>query len=121
MKRIEIRRAEIEVHAQYAVTRPGAMSIEHEFVRERAGALGRLGRALEQALAELAQFDADHSSSSPSSKQLRAHLVKRASTALWHFVVQREACGLRDMRSLLREHAIPAEVAARMGARDGAF
>ncbi len=35
--------------------------------------------------------------------------------ALWHFVVQREACGLRDMRYVLRDYRVPPEVAARMG------
>jgi hypothetical protein len=31
-------------------------------------------------------------------------------------VVQREACGLRDMGFVLRDYRVPAEVAARMGA-----
>jgi len=30
--------------------------------------------------------------------------------------VQREACGLRDMRLLMRDYRVPAEVAARVGA-----
>jgi hypothetical protein len=29
--------------------------------------------------------------------------------------VQREACGLRDMRYVLRDYGVPLEVAARMG------
>jgi len=29
--------------------------------------------------------------------------------------VQREACGLRDMRYVLRDYRVPPEVAARMG------
>ena len=72
-----------------------------EFGREKASALGRLGRALEATLAALAQFDAGHSreASATEDRQLRASLVAEASVALWHFVVQREACGLRDMRS----------------------
>ena len=49
-------------------------------------------------------------------RQARAQLVSAASVALWHFVVQREACGLRDMRQVLRDYRIPPEVAARMGA-----
>jgi len=47
---------------------------------------------------------------------LRASLVAEASVALWHFVVQREACGLRDIRYVLRDYRVPPEVAARMGA-----
>jgi hypothetical protein len=49
-------------------------------------------------------------------RQLRASLVAEASRALWHFVVQREACGLRDLRYVLRDYRVPREVAARMGA-----
>src|SRR5262249_62425143 len=45
-----------------------------------------------------------------------ATLVAEASAALWHFVVQREACGLRDLRYVLRDYRVPNEVAARMGA-----
>jgi hypothetical protein len=39
----------------------------------------------------------------------------QASVALWHFAVQREACGLRDMRYVLRDYRVPPDVAARMG------
>ena len=89
-----------------------------EFGREKASALGRLGRALEATLAALAQFDAGHSraASAAEDRQWRASLVAEASVALWHFVVQREACGLRDIRYVLRDYRVPPEVAARMGA-----
>ena len=92
--------------------------LEHEFAQEKASALGRLGRALEAALAALAEFDADHSpgASSADRRPLRASLVAEASVALWHFVVQREACGLRGTRHVLRDYRVPPEVAVRMGA-----
>ncbi len=87
-----------------------------EFRQERAAALGRLGRALEARLAALAQFDAGgHAASTAEGRQLRASLVTEASVALWHFVVQREACGLRDLRYVLRDYRVPHEVAVRMG------
>jgi hypothetical protein len=92
--------------------------LEHEFAQERASALGRLGRALEAALAALAELDAAHPSGAPSAAQerhARSQLVAEAGMALWHFVVQREACGLRDMRYVLRDYRVPPEVAARMG------
>ena len=89
-----------------------------EFRQERAAALGRLGRALEAALAALAEFDAGNLREAPAAedRQLRASLVAEASVALWHFVVQREACGLRDLRYVLGDYRVPHEVAARMGA-----
>jgi hypothetical protein len=31
------------------------------------------------------------------------------------FVVQREACGLRDSRAVMRDYAVPPEVKVRMG------
>jgi hypothetical protein len=88
-----------------------------EFGREKVSALGRLGRALEATLAALAEFDAgpSHAASAAEDRQLRASLVAEASVALWHFIVQREACGLRDMRYVLRDYRVPPEVAARMG------
>ena len=92
--------------------------LAEEFGREKASALGRLGRALEATLAALAEFDAGNlrEASAAEDRQLRAALVAEASVALWHFVVQREACGLRDIRYVLRDYRVPPEVVARMGA-----
>ena len=42
-------------------------------------------------------------------------LVAQAGHALWLFVVQREAIGLRDTRQLMRDYRVPAEVQHRMG------
>ena len=47
----------------------------------------------------------------------RRELVQQASEALWYFIVQREACGLRDPRPVIRDYRVPAEVYGRMGAR----
>jgi hypothetical protein len=90
--------------------------LEDEFAQEKASALGRLGRALEAKLAALRRFDGSLGPEAPSPSEMRASLVAEASSALWHFAVQREACGLRDMRYVLRDYGVPAEVAARMGA-----
>src|SRR5437667_8901890 len=88
-----------------------------EFIQEKASALGRLGRALEASLAALAEFDAGRgqASSAAEYRQMRASLVAEASIALWHFVVQREACGLRDLRYVLRDYRVTHQVSARMG------
>jgi len=92
-----------------------------EFIQEKASALGRLGRAVEASLAALAEFDAGgcQVSSAAEYRQMRASLVAEASIALWHFVVQREACGLSDLRYVLRDYRVPHEVSARMGAIAG--
>ena len=87
-----------------------------EFAREKASALGRLGRALETTLAALAQFDADHSreASAAEDRQLRPSLVAEASIAV---AFRRAARGLRAARHalVLRDYRVPPEVAARMG------
>ena len=100
----------------YRKGRPSSIDLlEDEFAQQKASALGRLGRALEAALAAL---DAGERHAAPAVErgEQRAALVAEASVALWHFVVQREACGLRDLRYVLRDYRVPAEVAARMGA-----
>jgi Family of unknown function (DUF6665) len=113
-------------------------ALDCEIAQERASALGRLGRALEAALAALSNHDSGHAAASSSAaiamrdkpteartteesghRALRARLVQQASEALWRFCVQREACGLRDPRPVLRDYRVPAEVYARMGAFGG--
>ena len=95
---------------------PAAL-LDYEILQEQASALGRLGRALEAALMKLRDFDAAHppSQASPAEQRARRTLVAEAGYALWMFVVQREACGLRDSRTLMRDYRIPGEVLNRMG------
>jgi hypothetical protein len=94
--------------------------LDYEIVQEQAAALGRLGRALEQALAALRAFDAARGSAPPAAeKRARAVLVSEAGHALWLFVIQREACGLRDSRAVMRDHRVPVEVQNRMGVFPG--
>jgi hypothetical protein len=87
--------------------------LHYEIVQEQAAALGRMGRALEAALAELRDFDVAHPPPGASPAERRA-LVAAAGHALWMFVVQREACGLRDSRTIMRDYKVPAEVFERM-------
>jgi hypothetical protein len=100
-------------------TTPAAV-LDYEIVQEQASAFGRLGRGLETALAALRAFDAAHSqtggdASGEAPPEQRRALVSAAGYALWMFVVQREACGLRETRSLMRDYKVPAEVQERMG------
>ena len=83
-----------------------------EIVREQAVSLGRLGRQLEAALDALRCFDAQGNPGRPGEREA---LVVEAGTVLWHFVVQREACGLRDSARVMEDYRVPKEVRGRMG------
>lgn len=93
-------------------------ALDYEIVQEQAAALGRMGRALEKALERLREFDAANprEGAPQPAREARLKLVLEAGHALWMLVVQREACGLRDSRTLMRQYSVPAEVQQRMGA-----
>jgi len=97
--------------------RPPVDILHYEIVQEQASALGRMGHTLEQTLARLREFDATHAlSGTPASmQQARSKLVMEAGQALWMFVVQREATGLRDSRHIMRTYNVPGEVQRCMG------
>jgi hypothetical protein len=86
------------------------VALDYEIAQEQASALGRAGRALEAALAALSDFEA-----APALGRTRAELVQAASDALWRFLVQRECCGLRDARQVIRDYRVPADVQNRGG------
>jgi hypothetical protein len=96
--------------------------LDYEIAQEKAAALGRLGRGLEKALAELAAFDAawaERAEDKPTEakhRDARAALIEAAGHALWLFLVQRDSCGLRDARAVMRDYRVPTEVQARAGA-----
>ncbi len=91
--------------------RSGYATLEFEIAREKASALGRLGRRLEAALTALAACPR----AAASERKIRDSLVGEAGYALWLFVVQREACGLNDSAQVMQDYGVPAEVYARMG------
>jgi hypothetical protein len=88
-------------------------ALEYEIAREKAVSLGRLGRRLEAALAALQAFDAADARARRGGE--REALLAEAGTLLWHFIVQREACGLSDGARVMQDYAVPNEVRARMG------
>jgi hypothetical protein len=102
----------------FRLHRPPIDVLNYEIAQDQAVALGRMGRALEQALARLREFDAAHPcpGAPTSAPQARRTLVTEAGHALWMFVVQREACGLRDSRTVMRDYKVPGEVQHCMGA-----
>ena len=102
----------------FHLRRTPADVLDYEIVQEQAAALGRMGRALEAALAKLREFDAVYPrvGAQASAQQARRTLVREAGQALWMFVVQREACGLRNSRTVMRDYDVPRDVEQRMGA-----
>jgi len=89
----------------------GYATLEYEIAEERASALGRLGLRLEAALTALAACPR----TTDSDRKIRDGLVEQAAYALWLFVVQREACGLRKIDHVIQVYGVPGEVVARMG------
>jgi hypothetical protein len=77
-------------------------------MQEAAAALGNAGRKLEAALAALRQHEAAEG-------EARTALVARAGDMLWRYLVQREACGLRDSEAVMRQFQVPPEVRRCMG------
>ncbi|MCD2175924.1 DUF6665 family protein [Rhizobium sp. C4] len=85
----------------------GALSnFEAEALSESASSLGHQGRKVEKALAALAVAEGDD----------RQAALAVAAEAVWAYFVQRELCGLRDHRLIIREMGIPGEVLTRLGA-----
>lgn len=85
--------------------------LEADVLAEKASSLGHHGRLVEQALAALRAFDA-----APGDPDERLKLVRRAAREVWSFFVQREVCGLRDQKQIIRDYGIPGEVLVRLGA-----
>ena len=91
----------------------GFGSIENEIIGEKASSLGHHGRQVEQAMAALRAYDA-----APRAPEERVVLLKAAAREVWKFLVQRELCGLRDQKEVVRHYGIPQEVLARLGAME---
>lgn len=87
--------------------------IENEIMAEKASALGHHGRMAQKAVAALHAFDA-----APHAGVERLTLVKTAAREVWKYFIQRELCGVRDQRDVIREYRIPQEVLMRLGAMD---
>lgn len=103
--------------AEIAALRQALMSgfgpVENEIIAEKASSLGHHGRQAQKAVAALHEFDA-----APQPGVERLELVKAAAREVWKYFIQRELCGLRDQRDVIREYRIPQEVLIRLGAVD---
>ena len=86
--------------------------LQADLLAEKASSLGHQGRMVEEAMAALRAFDAARDGDPAARRQL----VRRAARAVWAFFVQRELCGLRDQKQMIRDYGIPGEVLVRLGA-----
>lgn len=91
--------------------------LQYEVLQEKASTLGRLTQAFEAALTALRDFDAGLGSEPADAADhgRREVFIDAAAEAVWCFVIQREACGLRNTEAVLREYRVPAAVRLRMG------
>jgi hypothetical protein len=85
--------------------------LDVEILGEQASSLGHHGRLVEKAMAALVAFDA-----AGGDEAGRRALVRAAAKEVWAFFVQRELCGMRDHREVIRLYGIPPEVLVRLGA-----
>src|SRR3569623_3264508 len=94
--------------------RPGAAVdlLEADVIAVKASSLGHHGRLFEQAMSALRAFDAMPGGD----PEERLALVRKAARVVWAFLVQRELCGLRDQKQIIKDYGIPGEVLARLGA-----
>ena len=87
-----------------------AEQVEQEILEEKAASLTRAGRRVEAALAAVAAHDLG----TPPDAD-RSELLDEAARAVWALLIQRELCGFRDEKWVVRQYQIPQAVMARVG------
>ena len=85
----------------------GASALERALKGETAANLGRLGRAVQAALANMR-------AAAPSEREAREYACAEA---VWEYFVQREVSGLTRHDPVIEAYDIPASVLAKVGAR----
>jgi hypothetical protein len=105
----------MSVRPPQSFTQPGFVNsgfnvLEYEMQAERAAALGRQGVKVEAALAELNAWDETRDSA-----EKHETLLFNAADAVWAFFIQREMCGMRNNRDIIKRYGIPKQVLARVG------
>jgi hypothetical protein len=85
--------------------------LKAELAGESASSLGHHGRQVEAAMAAIRAFDAE----AKGTAEERIALIRKAAKAVWHYFVQREVCGMRDHRWVIKDYGITDEVMVRLG------
>ena len=96
------------------LSKSGLEGVQVEIAQEKAASLGRAATRLQNALSRLRAHEQTPAPDDEANTE-RKRFVGEAGEALWYYVVQREACGLRDVEFVLREFQVPREVYLRMG------
>ncbi len=78
-----------------------------EMLEEKAAALGRAGKRVEETLAAFRQSNNDE----------HEEARREAAEAVYAYLIQRELCGLRDQQAVFRGYDVPGEVIAILGAK----
>jgi hypothetical protein len=89
--------------------------IQHEIAEEKAAGLGRAEKRLVAALEAFRRHPTGVENRMAAAR--RERVVWELVESLTSFVVQREACGLRDARHVFDVYDVPREAVARMGIR----
>ena len=88
--------------------------LKTELAGESASSLGYHGRQVEAVMNAIRAFDA----AGTGTAEERVALLKKAAKAVWNYFVQREMCGMRDHRWVIKDYGITNEVMVRMGAME---
>ncbi len=92
-------------------------TIQREIAEEKAGTLGRTGQRLQAAVESLREHERRQPLEGARTDARRERLLWDLAERAECFVVQREACGLRDSRDALKLYGVPHEATARIGAQ----
>ena len=93
--------------------------LDGEIIAEIAASIGRSGRALERALAELKAHDeaqGEVHDRAPDDDARRV-LVQQAADRAWALFIQYELAGISTQKQLVKRYGIPGDVLVRVGIR----
>jgi hypothetical protein len=92
-------------------------TVQLEIAEETAGTLGRTGQRLQAAVERLREHERSRTGGDRHADATREQLLWDLAERAESFIVQREACGLRDSRHALAFYEVPREAMARIGAK----
>jgi hypothetical protein len=94
-----------------------ADTVRHEIAEEQAGALGRVGAQLQHAVELFRERERQQPVDDGQTDLERERLLWDLAERVESFIVQREACNLRNSRNALAFYGVPREALVRVGAK----